>query len=410
VSEPESAGGASDGASVDLVVVGAGVIGAWTALRAVEAGHRVLLLDAFGPGDARATSSDETRITRASHGSDTFYPRWWRDSLEAWRALAEQAGEPLFAETGVVWFAHRDDGFEAASERALAELGIPAQRLAPGEAHRRWPAFSTGDLDFVLHEPGGGVLRARRGVRAATDVMAWRGGRIRVAKVRPGRRGRDRLIDLETDAGERIKAAAYVFAAGPWLPALFPELLGDLISVTKQDVLHFGPAAGDTRFDASRLPAWIDFDAAIYGVPGLDGHGPKVPPDAYGRAFDPDHEDRVIDAASIETVRTYLRSRIPDLATRPISESRVCQYEATPDTHFVLDRHPDLENVWLAGGGSGHAFKHGPEIGRYLVGLLEGQPANAPPDDRFSITRDRREGAGVRAGSDSPRPRPSPTR
>ena len=402
MSEPGEAGGAS----VDLVVIGAGVIGAWTALRAIEAGHKVLLIDAFGPGDARATSSDETRITRASHGSDTFYPGWWRESLDAWQALGELAGEPLFVATGVVWFAHREDGFEAASERALTDLGIRTSRLAPAEARRRWPALATGDLAFVLHEPGGGVLRARRGVRAATDVMAWRGGRLRIAKVRPGRFGRDRLIDLETDAGERIRADAYVFACGPWLPGLFPELVGELISVTKQDVVHLGPAPGDARFDAANFPAWIDFDEAIYGIPGLDGHGPKIPPDAYGRAFDPDRDDRVVDPASITTVREYLARRIPDLATRPVVETRVCQYEATPDTQFVLDRHPDLENVWLAGGGSGHAFKHGPEIGRYVVGLVEGRPANAPPDDRFSITRDRLAGTGVRAGSDSPRPRP----
>jgi len=397
--------------SIDLVVVGAGVMGAWTALRALDAGHRVLLLDAFGSGDPRGTSSDLTRISRASHGTDTFYPGWWRDSLDAWRALEELAGEPLFVDTGVAWFANREDGFEAASQRSLAGLGIATERLSPEEARRRWPVLAVEDLAFVLHEPEAGILRARRGVRAVTDVLAWRGGRIRVRRVRPGRVGRDRLLDLETDAGERIEADAFVFACGPWLPKVFPELVGDLVSVTKQDVVHLGPAPGDTRFDAGRLPAWIDFEAAIYGIPGIDGHGPKIPPDSYGRPWDPDTKDRVVDAASVSTVREYLGRRIPDLASRPVVESRVCQYESTPDTHFILDRHPDLENVWVAGGGSGHAFKHGPEIGRYLVGLLSGgTPVNAPPDDRFSLTRDRRAGAGVRAGSDSPRPRPVPAR
>jgi len=404
-----SEGGSAGTGSVDLVVVGAGVIGAWTALRALDAGHRVLLIDAFGPGDARQTSSDETRITRASHGSDAFYPGWWRESLDAWRALEEVAGDPIFVGTGVIWFAHRADGFEAASERTLRDLGIKAQRLAPAEARRRWPTLALDDLAFVLHEPDAGILRARRGVRAVTEVLGWRGGRLRIERVQPGRLGRDRLLDLETATGERIKADAYVFALGPWLPQVFPELMGDLISVTKQDVIHLGPAPGDTRFDAERFPAWIDYEGAMYGIPGLDGHGPKIPPDSYGRAFDPDSEDRVVDGSSIATVREYLSRRIPALAPRPVVESRVCQYEATPDTHFVLDRHPYLENVWLAGGGSGHAFKHGPEIGRYVVGLIAGgTPPNAPPDDRFSITRDRRAGAGVRAGSDTPRPTPQP--
>jgi glycine/D-amino acid oxidase-like deaminating enzyme len=396
--------------SIDLVVVGAGVMGAWTALRALDAGHRVLLVDAFGPGDARGTSSDLTRISRASHGTDRFYPAWWRDSLEAWRELGDLAGEPLFVEAGVAWFASREDGFEATSERSLEELGIATERLSPEEARRRWPVVAADDLAFVLHEPGAGILRARRGVRAVTDVLGWRGGRLRVRRVRPGRLGGDRLLDLETDAGERIEADAFVFACGPWLPNLFPELVGGLVSVTKQDVIHLGPAPGDARFDAGHLPVWIDFEAAVYGIPGIDGHGPKIPPDSYGRPWDPDTEDRVVDAASVRTVREYLGRRIPDLASRPVVESRVCQYESTPDTHFILDRHPDLENVWLAGGGSGHAFKHGPEIGRYLVGLISGgTPPNAPPDDRFSITRDRRAGPGVRAGFDSPRPRPIAT-
>jgi glycine/D-amino acid oxidase-like deaminating enzyme len=391
-----------------VVVVGAGVMGTWTALHLQAAGHRVVIVDTYGPGDARATSTDETRITRASHGSDELYARWSRASLEAWVALGDDAGEPTFVRTGVTWFAQRDDGFEASSEVTLGRLGIPVERLTPGDVVARWPVIGTDGLRFALFEPEAGVLRAGVALRAAMARFERLGGGVSVDRVRPGRRAGDRLLDVETDAGERIAAGDFVFAAGPWLPRIFPELLGELISVTKQDVVHLGPAPGDRRFEAEVLPAWIDYDGAIYGIPGLDGHGPKIPPDAYGRAFDPDTEDRIVDPASIDTVRRYMAVRIPELAGRPVVESRVCQYESTPDTHFVLDRHPDLANAWLAGGGSGHAFKQAPEIGRYIAALVDGRtPPNAPPDDRFSVVRDRRPASGVRAGSDSPRPVPT---
>ncbi len=397
------------GVSPDLVVVGGGVMGAWTALRAAQSGRRVVLVDQFGIGDPRSTSADETRITRASHAADQLYARWSRAGLEAWRELEREAGEALFVGSGVLWFAHRDDGFEAASEVTLRRLDVPVDRLPRQEVEARWPAISAGDLAFALHEPEAGVLRARVGVRAAVRAFERQGGTLVHARVRPGRAAAGRLAELDSDRGEHLAAGAFVFAAGPWLPRLFPDLVGGLIGITKQDVVFLGPAPGDSRFEADRFPAWIDYDAEIYGIPGLDGRGPKVPPDAYGRPFDPDATDRLVDASSIETVRRYLAIRIPGLADRPVVETRVCQYEATPDTHFILDRHPDLENVWLAGGGSGHAFKHGPEIGRYVVGSLDGGvPPNAPPDDRFSLTRDRRANAALRAGSQSPRPMPGP--
>jgi len=401
----------SAGASPDLLVVGAGVIGAWTALRAAESGRSVAIVDAFGPGDPRATSGEESRITRASHGPDELYSRWSRDALTAWRELEARAGASIFVPSGVVWFAQREDGFEASSEVTLRRLGIPVERLSPSELSRRWPAIAGTDLAFGLHEPEAGALRARLGLLAAIRELEALGGSLRVDRVHPGRADGTRLLDVETDAGERISAAAFVFAAGPWLPRIFPELLGGLIAVTKQDVIFLGSAPGDRRFEADRFPAWIDYDGAIYGIPSIDGRGPKIPPDAYGPPFDPDTADRLVDPASIATVRDYLAVRIPDLAARPVVETRVCQYEATPDTHFVIDRHPDYDNVWVVGGGSGHAFKHGPEIGRYVAALVDGgTPPNAPPDDRFSLARDRRANAALRAGSSSPRPLPSPTR
>jgi len=366
--------------SPDLVVVGAGVIGTWIALTAAERGRGVLLLDAFGPGDPRASSGDESRIIRSSHGTESIYPVWARESRERWIRLGEETGQPVFVQSGVAWLAHRDNAFEADSEATLRSLGIPAERLTPDEAAARWPVSPDG-LAFVLFEPEAGVLRARAGVRAAAQRFEALGGTIE----------RRRVL-----AGERFDAAEVVFAAGPWLPKLFPDVIGSRIRVTRQDVLYLGTPAGDPTFDASLFPAWIDYEDAFYGIPALDGRGAKVAPDDYGPEIDPDQLDRVVDPASIAAARLFLARRFPNLADQPIVESRVCQYESTSDTHFVIDRHPRMEHVWIVGGGSGHGFKHGPRIGRYVVDRLDGV-TDAELDERFSLTHVRPPSRGMRS-------------
>ena len=376
--------------SRDLVVVGGGVIGAWTALRALERGRRVRLVDAFGPGDARATSGDESRITRASHGTDRLYPVWSREARTAWIALGESARAPIFEPCGVVWFAHDRDGFEADSEATLRDLGIPVERLTPAEAANRWP-IRTDDLAFVLHEPEGGALRARQGVRAVAAAFEGAGGTLERGRVTPGRIDGSRLLDVMGTDGRRLAGDEFVFAAGPWLATLFPDTVGPLLSVTRQEALYLGPAAGDERWDAGRHPAWIDYGAEFYGIPAIDGRGFKVAPDAYGPAVDPDTVDRVVSPESMSRTRAFVARRFPALASAPVVEGRVCQYETTPDTHWLIDRHPNLENVWLVGGGSGHAFKHGPRIGTYVVDRLDGV-RDAEVDARFSLARAREPG------------------
>ena len=382
----------------DLVVVGAGVMGAWTSFWARRAGLSTILVDAWGPGNPRATSADDTRIIRSSHGSDGFYPGWSRRALAHWRRFGDEWGEQLFVETGVLWFAHHEDGFETASIDTLTGLGIPIERLSLDEIGSRWPQVRTDDLAFAAFEPEAGALLARRGVVRVTRAFEREGGQLRIADVRPGRLHGSRLIDVVGADGARIAAERFVFAAGPWLPVLFPTLLGGLVSVTRQDVLYFGPAPGDERFDHAHLPTWVDYDGAWFGVPAVDGRAPKLGSDDYGPPFDPTTGERLIDPDSVDAARAFLRRRLPALADGPVVETRVCQYETTPDTNFIIDRHPELDNVWIVGGGSGHGFKHGPRIGEYVVERLLGAAAG-PGEERFSLTIPRGAPAGLRSGS-----------
>jgi len=384
----------------DIVVVGAGVMGAWTALRCRRAGWPTTLIDAYGVGHPRATSGDETRILRSSHGADAFYARWARESRTAWRQFGDEVGQQLFHEVGMLWFARHEDGFEARSLATLEALGIPVSRMSTDEMRSLWPQIGVDGLAFATYEPEAGLVMARSGVAAVVRAFSANGGRVELADVRPGRIAGDRLIDVVDAEGRRHPGDTFVFAAGPWLPTLFPDLLGPLITVTKQDVVFLGPRAGDGRFAAEWLPCWVDYDGGYYGVPAVDGRGVKIAPDRDGPLFDPTDGERLIDPDTIRQVRAYARGRFPALASAPVVETRVCQYETTPDTEFILDRHPDLANVWIAGGGSGHAFKHGPVIGSYLVSRLAGAPAS-PEEARFSLTRPRTSGSHLRTGAPS---------
>jgi len=391
-------GSAPPRTSPDLIVVGAGVMGAWVALQAQRDGWRTTLIDAFGAGHARATSGDETRIIRASHSEDPFYSRWSRDALLAWTALAEASGEDLFVPAGVLWLAHDEDGWEAASEATLRRLGIPVERLTRADIATRWPQLAGDDLAFALHEPEAGLLMARRGVATVARTFAAEGGRFELAWAEPGAADGRRLRAVIANDGTRHSAAEFVFAAGPWLPRLFPRVLGDLIRVTKQDVIFIGSRAGDGRFAADRLPCWLDSRGGFYGIPAVDGRGMKVGSDPYGPVFDPTHGERLVDPQSVRLVRSYLARRFPDLARAPVVETRVCQYESTPDSHFIIDRHPDFDNVWLVGGGSGHGFKHGPVIGRHVVARLTGAPVGVG-EERFGLDHARIQRSNVHTGS-----------
>ncbi|HET7028547.1 MAG TPA: FAD-dependent oxidoreductase [Candidatus Limnocylindrales bacterium] len=387
-------------ASPDLVVVGAGTMGAWAARLAQRGGRGTTLVDAYGAGHARASSGGETRILRSSHGPDELYTRWARAAREAWIGLGEEIAEPVFVEAGCLWFGRRGDGFETESAMTLERLSIPVERLSPMAVRERWPHVKIGDDELAVFEPEAGFVFARRAVAAVAGSVVASGGRFELGAVRPGRSKGGRLQDVVSADGARLGAAQFVFACGPWLPRLFPDLLGDVIRVTKQDVFFVGPRGGDGRFAAEWTPAWVDYDAAFYGIPAADGRGFKLAPDRPGPIFDPTAGDRMVDPESARLARGYLARRFPDLAAQPFVETRVCQYESTPDTHFLIDRHPDWSNVWLVGGGSGHGFKHGPAIGAAVLRRLDGEPIEAE-EERFLLARRRSAEAGVRTAGDT---------
>lgn len=371
------------------VVVGAGVMGTWTALWLRRAGHSVTLIDRLGPGNRLCSSGDESRITRSSHGADRHYPTWQRRALEQWRELERSAGAKLFEPAGVLWLANEAQTFEAESHESLEALGIPVERWSTDELAARVPVVNPDGIPWALFEPEAGALFALPAVMAAQDRFLAEGGEIVVGRVAPPAAADGELGRITLDDGATVAADAFVFACGAWLPELFPDLLGELIVPHRQDVVHFAVPPGEDGYGPGKLPVWIDFEGSFYGFPSFDGIGAKACPDWLGPIERPDDSAHEVADETIEASRSLLRQRFPGLADQPVVRRWTCFYEVTPDANFVIDRHPTRADTWIAGGGTGHAFKHGPVIGQYLAALVSGDARTAadlaPPDDRFAL-------------------------
>jgi glycine/D-amino acid oxidase-like deaminating enzyme len=366
-----------------VAVVGAGVFGSWTAHHLLNAGHRVTLVDSFGPAHSRASSGGESRMTRAAYGKDAIYTRMARDSLPQWAALSAVSGLPVFIPAGVLFFFPTEEPYVRDSIAAHKQFGLPTEVLSQSQMAKRFPMMDFDGISVGLHEPGFGVLMARRSVLTLVDRFVRAGGEYRLGSALPPRG--DKLLDeVRLASSETLKADRYVFALGPWMAKLFPDILGGRIVPTRQEVFFFAPPSGDRRFQPAMMPGWADFNGGdiFYGFPDLESRGVKFAHDAHGPVVDPDTQSREPTQAALAEITAYRDRRFPLLKGAPLTESRVCQYENSSNGDFLIDMHPRLENVLLLGGGSGHGFKHGPEVGRYAAARLFGQVKEEP---RFSL-------------------------
>jgi monomeric sarcosine oxidase len=367
----------------DAAVIGAGVFGAWTAHHLRQAGLQVVLADAYGAANSRSSSGGESRIIRMGYGADEIYTRSAMRSLILWQQFCHQTGQPLFHQTGVLWTAAEGDPYTENTRQTLARCGAHFEVLSPAELKLRYPQMEFAPATWGIFEPESGALMARRAVEAVVADAARHGvAFLREAAAVP--HGTGSLPAVRTTSGGTIRAGAFVFACGPWLPKLFPDLLANRIAPTRQEAFFFGTPPGDLRFAPPAMPVWIDFSdpRGPYGFPDLENRGVKIALDQHGPRIDPDTADRVPSAADVAAARDFLSQRLPALRHAPLVEARVCQYENTSNGDFLIDRHPDFANVWLVGGGSGHGFKHGPAVGEYVAArILRGGPV----DPRYSL-------------------------
>ena len=367
-----------------MVVIGAGVFGAWTAHHLQRGGARVTLVDAYGPAHARGSSGGESRMTRAGYGKDAIYSRMALASLAQWQALSALSGLPILHRTGVLFFFDSDLSYLNDSLRVHRAMGLPNEALDTPAMARRFPMIDFSGVQAGMFEPGFGALMARRSVQTLVQRFVASGGTYQQSVAAPlsaasgGPLRAWRLTD-----GTTISADAFVVAGGPWLPKLVPDLLTRRIVATRQEVFYFAPRPGDRLHQPGRMPGWADFNGGnlFYGFPELESRGVKFARDDHGVEVDPDTQDRRFSQAALDDVTAFRDRRFPGLRGAPMIGAEVCQYENSSSGDFLIDRHPAHANVVLLGGGSGHGFKHGPEVGRLAAGLIEGSAV----EPRFSL-------------------------
>ncbi|HEX2834182.1 MAG TPA: FAD-dependent oxidoreductase [Thermoanaerobaculia bacterium] len=354
------------------MVVGAGAFGGWTAFHLRRLGAEVTLVDAWGPGHSRASSGGETRVIRSVYGRDRIYVEMVKRSYELWAALDSSVDEPLYVETGALWLHRGDDAYVRSSLPVLLDLGFPLEQLELADAKKLYPQIRFDGIRSVWIERRAGALSARRACAIVRDEVEKAGGTYRIENVTP--------------ADAKFDADAVVYACGPWLGKLFPDVIGERVRPTRQEVYYFGTPRGSDLYRPPKLPIWIDFgERIVYGIPDTHNRGFKLADDTRGELLDPTTADRRPTTAGIALARKLLAERFPELAKAPLVHSEVCQYENSPDGHLILDKHPSMKNVWIAGGGSGHGFKLSPAVGELLASaIVNGKELPA----QFRLSRD----------------------
>ncbi len=358
-----------------VLVCGGGIFGVTAALELRRRGDDVTLTDPGPIPYPDAESTDLSKAVRMDYGADVTYSAMMEDAMEGWRAwdrgwVAEN-GQSLFHETGVLYVARgemKKGGFEHDSFELLVERGHQLERLDAQSLAARFPAWSTGAYtDGYFNRVGGFAESGRVVARLAAEALRV-GVRI-VEGFRAARIVDDGVID---QGGTKLTADTVVLCAGAWTSKLLPELQNDLFA-TAQSVFHLRPS--DPRiFEAARFPTfgadiartgYYGFPVTPNGLVKIANHGP-------GFACDPDGP-RALRDDDEPALRQFLRETFPALEHAPIAATRVCIYCDTKDEHFFIDRHPDRKNLVVAAGGSGHAFKFAPLVGKWIADAVAGK-------------------------------------
>jgi len=369
----------------EVIVIGAGAFGGWTALTLLRKGVKVTLVDAWGPGNYRSSSGGDTRVIRAGYNGDADYIEWVGRSLEIWKESEKQWNTKIYNRTGCLWMFTGNDSFCANSVAPMKRSGLEMQKLSVADAAKRFPLLNCGDIQSVYYEPEAGYLFAKDSCALVLKTFIAEGGEYIQAKVDPPSPDHGALTDIILSNGSKLSADSFVFACGPWLGELFPGMVEDMIISSRQEVYFFETPFNDENFYENHTPVWMSVGKrVIYGIPGNQRRGFKVCDDMRGQRIDPTNDERIITPELLEEVREELRIRMPSLANAPLVESHVCQYENTPDKNLIIDLHPEASNAWIVGGGSGHGFKFGPAVGEYAADLVTGEKQSK---HRFHLSR-----------------------
>lgn len=409
-----------------VVVIGAGAFGGWTAyhLRKNHGVH-VTLVDAFGPGNSRATSGDESRGVRSSYGDKAapvgeLWSAWARRSMHLWPAFDREWGHDLksqmYWKTGDLFMRSEWEPSIKRTREIWEKAKVPFEVLTPDECRYRWPQINIEEINSILYEPDAGVVRARRATQAVASIVTRAlGVKLIISRAKPGPLVDGKMHEVTLLNGDKLRADAFVWACGPWLPKTFPELLASRMRVPLGQVVYYGTPTGSDRFTFPNMPSynfpgvtgWVALpeDSRGFRVRGTEfvarppaaAGGPAAPVGAPPNPNrvptdpaqnDPDSSVRWFDINANTRQREFITRRFPDMKNAPVLETRCCHYELTSNRNFMIDLVPDTSNVWIAGGGNSEAFKSGPVIGEYVAHRVVGIHGDPDIANGFLIPKD----------------------
>jgi glycine/D-amino acid oxidase-like deaminating enzyme len=344
-----------------VIVVGAGIYGSLAAWRLAELGAEVTLVERDGPGHPRGASGGLTRVLRVEYGAAARYTALTLAAIERWRSLERALATELYRELGVLFLVGDgdDDAWERASLETTSAAGVGGVALEPADVVRRWPAISPDGLVWALHNPQGGMLRARHATERVAAAAVAAGvtlrGRCRVAAVEDG------TVTLAD--GTRLVADQVLLATGSWTSGLWEAAP---IVATRQLTLYLDADPGPLPIFGEGAPF------SHYGFPAHDGLGFKVGSHVTGAPGDPaDEAARTALAAEVDGIRAYAARRFPATAGAPVRSADVCFYAMTPTADPVVDRLDDRTVV--CAGFSGHGFKFAPVVAPAAAELVLGR-------------------------------------
>ncbi|MFY9607195.1 MAG: N-methyl-L-tryptophan oxidase [Blastocatellia bacterium] len=370
----------------DIAIVGAGIMGAMTACELARDGAKVALIDQSALPNRDAASFDHSKVFRFVY-PDQLYAQLAVAALKLWRELEETSGERLLTPTGVLMIGRDESSSEREAYDALRSLDLAAELLESSEAARRFPQFNPAAFEFAVYDANGAILHAELALRAALKLARQRGVAFiegqRVIRVAQSEGGR---VVIDTESAGKYQCEQAVIASGPWTRKLLP-LLDSRLTATRQETVYFEPASASAlSFEPGRFPIFIELDSGFYGFPVHHRGWMKIANHHKGATADPYDFDDSVGDDFIESCRVFFRQFIPALSNARVRETRVCLYNNTPDDDFVIDWHPEIENVLIVTGFSGHGFKFGSVVGRLAAELLRSRRTSYNIE-RFSLRR-----------------------
>jgi sarcosine oxidase len=366
----------------DITIVGLGAMGASTALQLSKRGARVIGFDRWNPPHSLGSSHGETRVTRLAVGEGEHLTPLAIRSHQLWREIERETSATLLSETGALIISSERNaaqthvsGFFRRTVAAAQQFGIAHEVLDATQIHARWPQFNVRDDEIGYFEPTAGFVRPEECVRAKLTLARRYGAELHTNEIVLGFGASEFAATVTTNQG-RYSADKLIVAAGAWLPELLGEPYASLFKVYRQTQFWFEVEKA-TAFAPERFPVFIwelqNSTRGIYGFPALDGVGAiKVASEFFASTTTPAEVNRDVSNDEIAAMHDLVGPNLRGVTSHCI-KAAACLYTVTPDFGFVIDAHPEHENIIIASACSGHGFKHSPAIGEMLADMALGQ-------------------------------------